>query len=314
MRNGLIWYSVVILHLVLTGFADSSRSVVAQTVWAPVGATWHYHSPHTNQNDYVLLESVNDSVIDGWDVRVIDVKVNGNELVSHEYIHQQGDSVFYYNSNHQSFFLLYNLAASPGDTITVHDSLFKPTPAFFSGEDSISRFIYVVNAIDSVLIDNRWIMRQAVNSTAWSSWGFTQEGPDTYILDGIGSARYFWGVSGLVVPKFFPTILRCYDEPGFSYVNTSWNHPCDYLLAVDEVPGGDGVSVEPNPFDDEFRVSCIDPIVSVEIYGSDGRLLLKTTPGQKEVGVDTGFLSDGYYLLRVYSANRLFVKAVIKNR
>lgn len=312
MRNPIILYPVILLYLFLTGFAGSSRHVVAQTVWAPVGATWHYHSPQTFQNDYVLLESVKDSVINGWDVSVIDVKVNGTELVSHEYIHQQGDRIFYYNPSYESFFLLYNFAASPGDTITVHDGLFKPTPAFFSGEDSISRFIYVVNAIDSVLIDNRWIKRQAVNSTVWSSWGFTQEGPNTYILDGIGSQKYFWGVIGHIVPKFFPTILRCYDEPGFSYANPSWNHPCDYLLAVDEVPENNTVSVGPNPFSDELTVSSSEPIKSLEIFTPDGRRIIKSNPNQESLSINTSTLGRGCYLLRICSKHHVFTRTIIK--
>lgn len=312
MRKNFLPHSVTTLLILMTSFSTCSHNLVAQTVWAPIGATWYYHHPFASQDKYVLLESVNDSVINGWDVSIIDVKVNGTQLISHEFIHQQGDSVFYYNSNYESFFLLYNFAASPGDTIIVHDGWFKPTPAFFCSEDSVSSFVYYIVAVDSTLIDNRWIKRQIVNSPSWSSWGFRQEGPNTYILNGIGSARYFWGISGLIIPKFFPTILRCYDEPGFSYVNPSWNHPCDYLLAVNEVPENNTVSVGPNPFSDELTVSSSEPIKSLEIFTPDGRRIIKSNPDQESLSINTSTLGRGCYLLRLYSKHRVFTKTIIK--
>ncbi len=284
----------------------------AQTEWAPVGATWYFNRPSfSSSGSYVLFESIKDSVINGKDVSVIKVTINGVTPVSHEYIHQHGDSVFYFNSHNNAFYLLYNFSAVPGDTIVVHDSYTKLTPAFFHGEDSIDGFIYRVLEVDSVFISDRWVKRQKVESFP-TAWGFTEFGADAYILNGIGSQLYFFGLTTFIMPKFYPSLLRCYDEPGFSFINPAWNHECDFIAATGNDPKEADCSVYPNPVDDIARVHLSEPVETITIRSIDGRVLQTYTPQQTDAPIDVSTLTKGSYLIIITSKHRNISKIIIK--
>ncbi|HBZ65774.1 MAG TPA: hypothetical protein DEO70_02980 [Bacteroidales bacterium] len=285
----------------------------AQTEWAPVGATWYFNRPSfSSSGSYVLFESIKDSVINDKDVSVIKVTINGVTPVSHEYIHQHGDSVFYFNSHNNAFYLLYNFSAVAGDTIVVHDSYTKLTPAFFHGEDSIEGFIYRVLEVDSTFISDRWVKRQKVESLT-TSWGFTEFNVHAYILNGIGSQLYFFGLTGAIPIKFYPSMLRCYDEPGFSFINPAWNHECDFISAAGNDPKEADCRVYPNPVDDIARVHLSEPIETLTIRSIDGRTLQTYTPLQQDASIVVSTLRKGSYLIIITSKHRNISKIIIKN-
>jgi hypothetical protein len=142
--------------------------------FAPIGAKWYFNYPNSTSNDYVVFESKKDTTIQGKDSRAIDVWLNNTKLVSREYVYQKGDSIFYYNRNYNSFFLLYNFSAKAGDTVTVHPAKFKPTKAFFSYNDSIPEFKYKILSIDSIQISGQWTKRQKVTLLKNGLWGFSK--------------------------------------------------------------------------------------------------------------------------------------------
>ena len=199
--------------------------------FAPIGAKWYFNYPNSTSNDYVLYESKKDSTIQGKDSRVINVWLNNSKLVSREYIHQNGDSIFYYNENYNSFFLLYNFSAKAGDTITVHPAKFKPTKAFFSYDDSISDFKYKILLADSVQLSGQWIKRQKVTLLQDGLWGFSKpDGKDYYIINKIGSLAYFFGVQSGITPEDKFSICRCYSDSDFEFKSPHWGSNCDLTL------------------------------------------------------------------------------------
>lgn len=198
--------------------------------FAPIGAKWYFNYPNSTSNDYVVFESKKDSTIQGKDSRVIDVRLNNSRLVSREYIHQNGDSIFYYNENYNSFFLLYDFSAKAGDTITVHPAKFKPTKAFFSYDDSITDFKYKILLVDSVQLSGQWIKRQKVTLLKNGLWGFSKpDGKDYYIINKIGSLAYFFGVQSGITPEDKLSICRCYSDSDFEFKNPLWASECDLI-------------------------------------------------------------------------------------
>ena len=213
--------------LVITDVPDSNDN---NPEFAPIGAKWYYNHPNSTSNDYVVFESKKDSTIQGKDSRVVDVWLNNSRLVGREYIHQNGDSIFYYNDNYDSFFLLYDFSAKAGDTITIHAAKFKPTKAFFSYDDSIANFKYKILLVDSVQLSGQWIKRQKVTLLQDGLWGFSKpDGKDYYIINKIGSLAYFFGIQSGITPEDNPSICRCYRDSNFEFKNPLWVSECDYI-------------------------------------------------------------------------------------
>lgn len=290
-----------------------STSLLAQNDWAPIGAKWYFNRPHSTMYDYVVIESIKDSTIKGKNVRVLDVKINNTKPVSHEYIHQKGDSIFYYNRNHGSFNLLYNFAAKTGDTITVHNRKFKATEAFFYIlQDSVPYFKYKVTAVDSIQSAGRWIKRQKVAALKPGIWGFVDaRAPDYYVLDGIGGLTYFFGVSGNIILEEVSVILRCYTGPGYEFRNPEWTEDCDLITAVNEIRHDDEMVIYPNPCTNQLHVNLPDPF-EIEIIDINGSRVSSTHHQGGPFVINTSLLSDGCYLLRIITRNHVFSKKLIK--
>lgn len=300
----------LILFLILF----NSVNLIAQVEWAPLGAKWYFNLPSSTSGDYVAFESKKDSTIQCKNVRIIDVRLNGTTLVSQEYIYQNGDSVFYYNSNYNSFFLLYNFSAKAGDTITVHSSKFKPTKAFFSYYDSIIDFKYKIISIDSILISGKWLRRQKVENIHNSLWGLTEPtgGDNDYIIDKIGSITYFFGVSPMIYPEQNLSILRCYSESGFVYKNPLWTQDCDGFSAIQENKIFDNDIIYPNPFTNQLNIKIGEPIETIEIFDINGLKLLTVQQEKESVVLNTSFLNNGCYFLRITTKRHNYFKKIIK--
>lgn len=286
----------------------------SQLEWAPIGAKWYFNRPSSTTNDFVVFESKKDSIINGKNVRVIDVKLNGSSPISKEYIYQNKDSIFYYNPSYRRFFLLYNFSAKIGDTITVHTSIFKPTKSFFSYRDSIGDFRYKVIAIDSILISSQWIKRQKVTLLKNGMWGFSKpDGKDYYILNKFGSLAYFFGIQSGFSPEEKLSICRCYSESGFDFKNPLWNYDCADITAIDNDIFVDNGIIYPNPFDNQLNIRTNEPIESVEIFDICGPELQVIYPNNELVVINTSLFKKGCYLFRVTTKCHIYCEKLIKN-
>ncbi|MBK8504001.1 MAG: hypothetical protein IPL46_18415 [Saprospiraceae bacterium] len=104
--------------------------------WAPIGAKWWYNYTMGVSDPSIVIqtmESIGDTVILNKNCRILknDVDLNGDGNLapqSNRFIYQNGDTVFYYNDVLNKFSILYNLAASNGDTLLILE------PDIFQGD------------------------------------------------------------------------------------------------------------------------------------------------------------------------------------
>jgi hypothetical protein len=270
--------------------------------FAPIGAKWYFNYPNSTSNDYVVFESKKDTTIQGKDSRAIDVWLNNTKLVSREYVYQKGDSIFYYNRNYNSFFLLYNFSAKAGDTVTVHPAKFKPTKAFFSYNDSIPEFKYKILSIDSIQISGQWTKRQKVTLLKNGLWGFSKpDGKDYYILDKIGSLAYFFGVQSGITPEDKLSICRCYSDSDFDFKNPLWDSECDLISAVIDSKILNNNLVYPNPANTYITISIPSniEIKKIEMFDFSGRVV-QQWEAQELAGnqLNIQHILPGIYLLK----------------
>ncbi|MBW7844500.1 MAG: hypothetical protein H3C45_02415, partial [Bacteroidia bacterium] len=204
--------------------------------FAPIGAKWYYTRGKTNNLN--TMEVVSDTTINNLvfkKVKVTSFRDNYTKrLECFEYLSGNNDSILYYNYYHNQVFKLYDFLKKPGDTVVVHESKFKATDAFQSelwGIDSIVGLKYLIDNVDSVMIDQKFERRQIIkqlgNNT--NSWRLNTRSL-TYAINRIGSLGYFWGafVGGSVAES--DDILRCYSDSNTSYKNPDYLHPdCDLI-------------------------------------------------------------------------------------
>ncbi|PIF05772.1 MAG: hypothetical protein CSA36_05080 [Draconibacterium sp.] len=299
--------TIVLLFLTfyITGFS--------QTEFAPIGAKWYFNQPNSTSGNYVLFESKKDSLIQGKNTRVIDIWINGTNFVGNEYLYQNGDSIFYYNPNYNSFFLLYNFSAKTGDTIIVNRGKFKPTKAFFSYQDSITDFKYKILSIDSVQISGQWVKRQKVASINNALWGFSvSDGKDYYILNRVGSTTYLLGIRSGIIPEDKAVICRCYHDSDFEFRNQAWNSDCDLVSAINHKKNLKNGFIYPNPFNDYLNVQMMEPIQLIEIFNVHGLKIRTINHHDGMATVNTSNLNNGYYILRITTNQYVYSKKLLK--
>ncbi len=69
--------------------------------------------------------------------------------------------------------------------------------------------------------------------------------------------------------------------------------------------------VQPNPFTDRIRIICPLPLVSVEIFDVQGKLIFGWDHPNPEI--DLGTIHSGVYLLKAKSGNQVFQQKIVKN-
>src|ERR1051325_261393 len=107
--------------LFLTIFSINSFVSEAQS-WAPIGATWDYEvvSAFSPLSDYVMYQSVGDSIIDGKNCKVIIIKKGAQYGIipnsDTAYTYENNGKVFVYNNKKKAFGLIYDFSLNTGDT------------------------------------------------------------------------------------------------------------------------------------------------------------------------------------------------------
>ena len=285
---------------------------MAQTEWAPIGAKWYYNQPSSESGNFVVFEALKDSVIQGKNVRVIEINLNGSDLVSRECIMQSSDSIFYYNSNSNTFNLLYDFSAKVGDTIVVHKNMFKPTEGFFSNYDSIPNFKYKITSIDSIQINSIWLKRQKIIS-ADSEWNFFNGmSSEMFLIDKIGSLTYFFGRIQYIIPEEQPSLLRCYIDSEIDYKNAQWDRTCDFLSGNYSHQTIEDIMLFPNPANNILRIRSNEIIEIVEIYDARGSKCFFDKPRNRAFSLDLSELDKGVFIVILRTTQKIYLRKFVK--
>jgi len=293
---------ILIFLLIFT----SCSSIYAQVTWAPKGARWYFTRPYYEPNgnsdsngDCVVFESLGDTLVMGLQATALEVRYCSGDGISTEIIRQSGDTLFYLNRG--KFYMLYNFAAKPGDTITVHSGWFRPVKACLYYNDSANGFRYKITAIDSVQISGQWLKRQTVERVG-SNWDFWGGNPSSLnIVEKLGSLGYFFGQFYIVIPEEKITMLRCYSDPDIVYHNPQWASDCD-LVGIKEIKGSDPALIKQDG-NDVLSIQLNIPVREVDVYVYDvsGHLIDHRHLKNEKNFVSIQALKSGIYFLRIIS-------------
>lgn len=287
----------------------------AQPEWAPIGAKWYYTSPyymHEDPGDYykqcTVMESIKDTMVFGKKCRKIDVRYCSNNLeVGWFIVHQNGDTLSYLNG--ESFHVLYNFSAKPGDTITVHKGLFIPVSASLNRMNPRYGFQYYVVDTGRIQIYGQWLRRQEVKNTYNSDFVLSK-----YIVEKIGNYTYFLGRFIVQYIGQAGGFLRCYHDPLLDYTAEGWVNNCG-LTEIKEHLTQNELTYFFNQVSKELEIKSQYPINKIMILDILGKIVKQSHyKGEFLVNENFGSFRKGMYIISVTTEYGIFNYKIVNNQ
>ena len=277
-------------------------NLCAQHEFAPIGAEWYYTemlSYNPPEAGYIKLTATKDSTINNKSVRVIEVVHAPDDttqiLEGYEYIHQSGDTIWYWKNN--QFHQLYNFAMQKGDSILLYSEMLNQCtendPYGWNKVDSV--FTQTLNGLQlksysSVPINN-------------SVWGF-----ELYSCEIFGNLNY-------LIPQnkdcrydgIWYGYLRCYADPINGVLIAHPTMKCDSTYTYSGpwsvgsfIKKTDAFSIYPNPVINELTINSCSPDFQIDNY----EIIIVNTKGitvktfcPKAETINVSDLTQGVYFL-----------------
>ncbi|MBK8501753.1 MAG: T9SS type A sorting domain-containing protein [Saprospiraceae bacterium] len=264
MRYLAINFTIALFMLSISITRGQKRSAPE---WAPIGATWHYQYGGPGPVlKLIRIESVKDTLIHGTPARLLRQTLlndheGDEENLGNIFLRQINGSVFYLVND--SFHLLYNFDAKPGDTLRILNS-----PRIYFN-NVITWTTIQVDSVFTIEIDGQERRGQTwtIDFAALDRVHFGE-----YVIEGVGSFAY-------LIPSFFTVecdnlcpFLNCYTDEDIFFHNT--NLACDtiapYIVATQDKSRKSEISVSPNPTgsDQSFKIHISDGFSTNSMYYS----------------------------------------------
>lgn len=285
------------------------------SVFAPVGATWHYDERFFGFNfghdvDFIRFKADRDTFIQGRKCSVIEKRhqLGCYFRPSHEYIYSEGDKVFFWDQIAEEFQILYDFGAGKGDFWWID----------INTEDYSTDSVKItVDSISNTMINDRSLLTQHVTYELFSENMDPVYEYSSKIVERIGDTAYMF--------NFFPYVtlacdanwtkgLRCYKDEDIGLYETGIAPSCEYIeTGIGEEPEDRRIKIYPNPGKGFYRIeSPGNSEYKYTIFDSRGCII--------EVGdhnnsfVDITAYPAGIYLLRLTWKNGYYtVERLIKN-
>lgn len=220
--------------------------------WFPVGASWYYNQVEFGVGEsYSYFEVTGEIVIQGGTCKV----VSGSCLcgVTAGNLCQDGDQIYVFHSEADSFRLLYDFSLEAGDTF-VFDA--DPSP----GGDGDGYFF-----IDSITYLQVGSLNLRVQHITHLSYEIVL---GNRIIERIGSTGCLFPQNGLCDP--LTGGLRCYEDDIIGLINFQVpTRPCNYVsTAVDDPSIVPLVKLFPNPATNSVNIDSEIPIEKIILFNN----------------------------------------------
>lgn len=273
---------------------------------SPLGSEWYYEIENEDGSiTYQYLEYATDTTINDDPVKII-VKINTlydksrySEEISHEYIYEDGNQVYWWNKTLGEFTLLYDFGAEPGDSWVINVG----TNSLLMHVDQVEQHLYdgvsyrVLHVSDADGLFTGSIVSSIGHMTSFFPERLMQHDKD-YRVDGI---RCYWRQGNLV----FKYGERDCDEV-YEQLHTS----------VEESLANENFKIYPNPANSHLFVipnnvimNHVLPNTPFLITNLLGQTLLSGTLSNKTINVSS--LPNGLYFLTIGNKTQ---KIIIQHR
>lgn len=291
-------------------FLIGIKSASGQT-WPPDNAEWYYEvsSMGTTNPPYVAYQHIKvegDTVINSQNSKIItrqnEQNLCGNMESLTEYIYEENDRVYWYNTHTEAFTLLYDFSAEEGDSWNI-------------SVDACD-FDVFVDSVDYVNINGVQHKKLYISSDEPRYFSGS-------IIENIGHTTsmfpkdIYWECNGVACDSDFLDGIRCYLEDN-SMVYKPIDTACDSTWYITSVPHleNDIITISPNPVDNQIQIQLQDNMIqqiNFSVYNILGNKLLEGKAKQNGT-INTSKLNTGVYILLLESNNQLIYKQKIMKK
>ncbi len=269
--------------------------------WAPIGAEWYYDVTHafSGNIDYQRVYCDSSISIKGIFCKRINIDHYGcnNHFSQKLYTYESDDTVFFYNTDIDTFQVLYNFNALKGECweILIRDHEQK-TDTVFIKVDSTG-----ISEINGEYLKKLYVTYE---------YHFTYLSNETevfqissVIIEKLGDLEFLINI----MDKYSRTCdvdyigsLRCYFDSEFGLYSTGVRDSCTYeyvWISFDSNRLTDSYTIYPNPVKDILMISDSGTKVYYELYNSIGYQIKSGC----DTKIDFTSMQDGNYILRITS-------------
>ncbi len=259
--------------------------------WAEDNAVWYYDQsdfvtpPNT---DYFKFSKIGDTIINGDSAKILKEEYFAFNYTSSDKIYMKSDSnrVYLFVPPTNSFELIYNFDAVPGDTIHVYCGF-----EFFLQNSSID---IVIDSVSFMDINGNLMKVQHVSQHYTENDEFSMNGD---IIENIGWTGFMFPLHSWADP---PTggKLRCFQNDRIGLFKIS-NVDCDYINAVESKSNHELIKILPNPTKGKIKIQA-NNIKKIEITGINGKFVYSG----KENEIDLANHKKGIYIITVVTEEK----------
>jgi hypothetical protein len=265
----------------------------AQNDWAPVGAKWNYleHPFEGNIIRNFSISSISDTVIQNIECRVLSGWSGCSPLLLNNlFVYSEGQKVFFFDFNTETFFLLYDFGLNIGESWTI----------YFSNEwdEELDSLTLTVIDTSSIIVNGISLKVQTVSQQSFDYY-FSGE-----IIEKIGNTYFLLPQYGACDPPTGP--LVCYQDSVLGLYETGEAPSCDWTNVGINESVLSQLEIFPNPAHDFLYLKNNSQKLNYKILDYTGRVILSGKT-EKEINVQT--LSPGYYRVVLEDeVSRAFIK------
>tara|TARA_Y100000782_G_scaffold98497_1_gene112176 strand:- start:6338 stop:7036 length:699 start_codon:yes stop_codon:yes gene_type:complete len=221
------------------------------------------------------------------------------------FLHQDGDTVFYFDRYDSVFHPLYVFNAQAGAHF------------YFYYNQNLgigNAFFYAIDSVWTEVINGDTLRTQQVS---WATQTAGNEGV-SIVNERFGNMDYLFNyMSGggyLINCPQKPMGLRCYSDPYFGFYETGIVTDCDDTIpyvSVEEINTENGIKLWPNPVNNTLNIQVNTGLEALNIYNINGQLIkpINVSPTQNQsLTIDITDLPPGIYSL-VGLSNQETIKA-----
>ncbi len=284
---------IVVIGLVFTSGLKAQE-------WFPVGATWYYNQIILLQGEtYVQFEVTGDTILQGKNCKILSGGCSCAAPGPGGYFYQEGDKVYAYDAEADSFRVFYDFTLEAGDTIV------------FEGDSLVGgNGYFLIDSITTMQFGSETRRVQHLTHLAFDIvWG-------NKIIEGIGSNGCMYPQVSFCDPSTGG--LRCYEDDQVGLINFQVpERSCTYITSDVKDPEVLPVlKLYPNPASDYIRIQSEEPIQQLTLFNNLGMTVCQLSSiKHTEVDVEVHSIPGGLYRLQaVLGDQRVVYRAVVVER
>ncbi|OFY96841.1 MAG: hypothetical protein A3K10_08675 [Bacteroidetes bacterium RIFCSPLOWO2_12_FULL_31_6] len=290
--------------VILTLILFVSNYCLAQN-WAANNAVWHYEQINIQppfDEDFNKFSTIGDTIILGEPSKIIlEERVTLNDTIANEiFMKSDSNRVYLFDSFSNSFKLIYDFGALPGDTIEVY------TRDWFSD----STLTLVVDSVSTININGTILGVQYVRQLYSPSDEGNMGG---IIIENIGWIGFMFPLHAWADPPYGGE-LRCFQNDSIGLYQPS-AVDCDYITGIESINNSNNISIYPNPTTAEFviELASFSSKTQLNIVSVEGKTIYtNNTINTNKIVINTADWSKGIYVLKITDKQSSQVLKLIK--